>query len=84
MGQKNGAIHNPVRKGYIWIESLGGTYKVDTANTMLGDDEYCEVGGQYIVNLANEVGEKKHQKVELGSIDAQGLLDEDKLQIKIT
>lgn len=80
MGEVGGAQYNPVLEGYTWSHSEGGTYKVDTPDTILGDDEYCIVEDKKIVNLGGDVEwNVKHQKVTLDAIDNDDKLDESKL-----
>lgn len=83
MGEKGGGKFNPTLDGHTWECSLGGTYKVDTENTLLGEDEYCEVGEEKIVNLKGAEFGKKHQKIHKDAIDDSDFLDEDKLEKKL-
>jgi len=73
----------PSLTGHTWLHSEGGTYKVDTPDGTLGEDEYCEANGEKIVNLKDATWEKKHQKLELTAIDSKGELDEAKLKIEL-
>ena len=83
MSEKDGQKYNPVREGYRHDHSLGGTFKVDTPSSMLGDDEYCEADGEKIVNLKGAEWNEKHQKLKLDAIDSNDNLDESKLKVKL-
>lgn len=54
LGQKDGSKFNPVQPGYTWECSFGGTYKVDTPSTLLGEDEYCIVGEDAVIILSGK------------------------------
>lgn len=82
LGEKDGAKFNPVVEGYSWSHSEGGTIKVDTPDTILGDDEYCVVGDKKIVNLKNADWDKKHQILDAEAVNDKHELDEKKLKQK--
>lgn len=44
LGQKDGYKFNPVKTGFTWFQSAGGTVDVDTPDKMLGINEYTIVG----------------------------------------
>jgi len=50
LGVKGGWKNNPVKDGWTWIGSCGGTIKVDTPDTVLGINEYCELPDRVVVN----------------------------------
>ena len=79
MGEVGGAQYNPVLEGYTWSHSEGGTVKVDTPDTTLGEDEYCIVEDKKIINLADAEWSVKHQILDADAIDEDDKLDEDKL-----
>lgn len=54
-----GAANNPTFAGHTWVGSCGGTYKVDTLNDRLGDDEYFVNGSEVFVNFGNTPREKR-------------------------
>lgn len=64
LGEKGGAKFNPTLEGHTWIESMGGTYKVDTENTILGDGDYTEVNDEFVVNMKDSRGIELTKKVK--------------------
>tara|TARA_R110000868_G_scaffold86958_1_gene243508 strand:- start:977 stop:1369 length:393 start_codon:yes stop_codon:yes gene_type:complete len=56
---------SPSLEGHTWQGSTGGTYKVDTPNTVLGLNEYCDLpSGKQVVRLYSN-----------GMLDPEVLLD---------
>lgn len=51
MGLKGGSKYNPTLEGYTWKCSVGGTIKVNTPNTILGENEYCIKDGKVVAHL---------------------------------
>lgn len=43
LGKAGGSQFNPVKAGWTWIGSCGGTVKVDNADSVLKKNEYCEL-----------------------------------------
>jgi len=77
LGEVGGNAHNPVRAGYTWKYSLGGTDKVDTPNTLLGVDEYCIRNGKAVSLLADANGiDTAYLELPLSAVDSKGLLNE--------
>lgn len=54
---------NPTLEGHTWVQSQCGT-KVDSPTTLLGENEYCEIGGKYEVVVKDTKGEYKLHKLE--------------------
>ena len=50
------SIHQPVLADYTWVGSTGGTAKVDTPDTILGEMEYCVINGKVLIN---EIGKAR-------------------------
>lgn len=48
--------NNPKRDGLTWVCSYGGTIKVDTEDTLLGVDEYCDFKDGYFVQATDQSG----------------------------
>ena len=40
---------NPTLEGHTWSHSAGGTIKVDSPTTLLGENEYCDFEGGHVV-----------------------------------
>lgn len=40
----DGSLHIPQKEGHTWISSCGGTVKVDSPSSILGENEYTEIG----------------------------------------
>jgi len=50
MGGVDGTQYNPVpEEGWKWNVSCGGTVKVDTPSTLLGDGDYTEIGEKVLI-----------------------------------
>ena len=79
LGEKDGSKYNPTLDGHIWLQSAGGTIKVDTPDTILGVDEYTIIGEEaHIVLSGQKVGEEykkvpKSMILEVDSIDTTDL-----------
>ena len=68
---------SPSKKGYKWEGSTGGTYKVDTPNTILGANEYTIIGEKAVVNLAEGICEEVDKKKIIDDkIDDSNLLNQ--------
>jgi hypothetical protein len=83
LGEKGGEKYNPTLAGHTWDGSAGGTYKVDTPNSILGEDEYCVIGNKKMVTLKDEDGSSKFQTLAVDAIDENDNLDEEKLEVKL-
>lgn len=59
---------NPTMDGHTWNSSWGGTIKVDTPNTILGDNEYCDFEDKYAVASKNEKGYLMYAKLEKSEV----------------
>lgn len=70
LGTAEGGNHRPTLEGHTWKQSLGGTYKVDTPNEMLGKDEYCIVGDRVCIRYDNPPIGKEFQSVSLDTLQA--------------
>lgn len=80
MGGEGGSKFNPVpEEGFEWLGSAGGTIKVDTASSMLEENQYCEVEDKVHVNVLGK-GEKFDTfSLPIGKVDKSGNFDEKKL-----
>lgn len=47
------ALNNPVKAGWTFLGGAGGTIKVDTPNSTLGEDDYTDIGTEYAVGTRN-------------------------------
>lgn len=75
---------NPTLKNYTWVCSGGGTIKVDNPDTMLGDDEYCELpDGRVLATLSGVEVNNKDQFFDKVDIDKDGNIDDVKIKNKI-
>lgn len=79
LGGKDGSSFNPTLKGHTWLYSSGGTIKVDTPDTTLGEDEFCIKNGEVVAKLKED---NKIQFMVLSSVDVNQNIDESKIQIK--
>jgi len=69
---------NPTLAGHTWKQSYGGSIKVDTPNTMLGENDYCDWKGGYFVIAKDTNGklvgaEVSKSKVVADKIDVNNL-----------
>jgi len=71
---------NPTLKGHTWKCSGGGTIKVDTPNTMLGEDEYCIKGEEVIIVLKDVPVDKKVQFLAKADVSTDHKFDEAKIK----
>lgn len=71
LGEKGGSQFNPVLEEYTYVYSFAGQPKVDTPNTLLGENEYTEKDGEAIVSMQGE-----HFRVAKEKVDAEGNFDE--------
>lgn len=71
LGEKDGKRHNPTLEGYDWIYSAGGTIKVDTPDTVLGEGDYCETERDVIF-----IHEGQAYRIAKNRIDADGRVDD--------
>lgn len=55
----NGHLNNPTMEDHTWIGSCGGTVKVDSKTSLLGENEYCEFKGKYFVSYLDDDGKVK-------------------------
>ena len=63
------STNRPSLEGHIWQGSTGGTYKVDTPNTVLGLNEYCDLpDGKQVVRLDNSKGLEPEVLLDVASI----------------
>lgn len=75
---KDGHNFNPAsERGLEWVCSAGGTIKVDTPSSLLGEDEYCEIGEEAVVWLSSRKIEEKQLRVPLSEIKSD-IIDETK------
>ena len=58
LGQEGGSDFNPTLDGYTWVCSEGGTIKVDTPDTVLGKNEYCELADKTLVRFDGEFADQ--------------------------
>jgi hypothetical protein len=79
LGLPGGSQYNPTLAGHTWVESYGGTVKVDTPNTMLGFNEYCIVGEKVHTLLSDKSWEEQYQVVDKLAVSETGVLDETQL-----
>lgn len=73
MGRKGGSIHNPVKDGFTWLCSWGETVKVDTEDTVLKENEYCDYKGGYFVVLKRKDGKLEAKSLPLNKIVADAI-----------
>lgn len=77
LGEIGGSKYNPILEGHTWEYSLGGTIKVDTPNTILGDNDYCIKDGKVHAFLLNT--KEKLLVLPLDAVGEDSKLDESKL-----
>lgn len=70
LGEAEGTQFNPTLEGHTWLNSQGGTLKVDTPDTTLGENEYCDIGTESIVLFAGVKLENKYQTFSKEKISA--------------
>jgi hypothetical protein len=76
-----GAANNPTLADHTWVSSGGGTIKVDTPNSLLGDDEYCVRDGMVVAVLSGVKEDSKYQFLTTADVDGANELDESKIII---
>ena len=72
-----GAANNPTLGGHTWRASFGGTIKVDTPDSTLGIDEYCDYEDGYFVNTQNSHGGFFSEKVPLDRVSDNKIIEDD-------
>lgn len=75
----DGSSNNPALAGHTWVSSSGGTIKVDTADTLLGEDEYCIDGEDVIAVVSGVKDDSKYQRLTIADVDIADQLDESKI-----
>jgi len=80
MGGVGGAANNPTLGGHTWQVSIGGTIKVDTPNTLLGEDEFCKKGAEVVAVLSGVKDVYTYQTFPETDIETDGKLDESKIK----
>lgn len=73
LGQKN---IKPTLKDFVWVASTGGTYKVDTSDGRLGENEYCEISTDVVVRLGGVDSAKAWQKIPRQSIEENKIIEQ--------
>ena len=73
--------------GWVRIHSEGGTFKVDTPNTLMGLDEFIEIGDDVHMMLSGTEEMEEYQKVKKVDLeqtidDTVFEIDEKKLKLK--
>lgn len=81
LAQVDGEKYRPKIAGHTWQFSMGGTVKVDTPTTLLGDDEYCIKGTDVVINLSGVDFDNKYQTQPKTVVDSSGNLDKSKVSI---
>lgn len=76
LSEVGGSQFNPVLEGHTWIGSGGGTDKVDTSSTLLGEDEYCIKNDKTLVVLSGISGPERYKELALSAVDANDNFDE--------
>lgn len=61
---------NPTLEGHTWVHSAGGTIKVDSPTTLLGENEYCDFEGGHAVIKKDTSGIPRLSKLAVGKITA--------------
>lgn len=67
-----GSKNNPTLDGHTWLCSGGGTIKVDNPDTMLGDNEYVEIGEEVFAVIGDRHNKESHIKMEKTKISKDG------------
>lgn len=66
----------PTLAGHTWLDSAGGTIKVDTPTTLLGDNEYCIDGEDAHVVLSSQNETERYVKMKKSDINVNDEVDE--------
>lgn len=84
MGGVDGYKNNPTKDGFTWLCSWGETIMCDNEDTVLKENEYCDIGDKYFVVLKDEKGDFKASKVTKDKIvkDSLDTLEEVKIKLK--
>ncbi len=69
LGLPGGAQFNPVMDGHTWLYSLGGTIKVDNADGMLKDGEYCVTEKEAFIKYEGKVASVQPSQIVDGKIE---------------
>lgn len=78
LGLPGGNKNNPTKAGHTWQCSCGGTVKVDTPDSLLGFNEYCDYKDGYFVQAVDSDGKLKG--FEVGKEDiVNGAIEQDKI-----
>jgi len=81
MGGADGAQYNPVpEEGWKWTVSCGGTVKVDTPSTLLGDDDYTEIGEKVLLFSKDAKKNVVYKEMEKGEFEAHKIRVEKSLK----
>ena len=75
MGEKDGSKYNPTKDGFTWMCSLGETIAVDSPDTMIKENEYCDYKGGHFVVLKNKDGRFSGKSLPLGKITSDEIAD---------
>lgn len=71
---------NPTLEECTWHHSAGGTIKVDTKDTLLGEDEYCIKGEEVFIVLKDVPETKQVQILPKSDVALDGTFDEIKIK----
>src|SRR3990167_6290896 len=74
MGRKGGHQFNPTLLGHTWLFSTGETIKVDNPDTVLGNNEYCEMPDKAMVKFNNRFHSTSKDKIVNDKVDEIDLI----------
>ena len=72
--------------GWERVQSMGGTFKVDTPDSLMGIDECCEVDDVVHAMIAGAKNGEEHQKFTKKDLKATAIADEfeiDEVKLKL-
>lgn len=70
LGLPGGSQFNPVKLGHTWTGSMGKTIKVDTSNSLLGVNDYCEMpDGRIVLNYNKRIIDATKEEVTDSKIE---------------